>query len=530
MHATSSPIAALGKFDELLQRVLTRHAARIPAVLGYSPANLAARLAQRFAQLYQSEFIVAYCRTARHQPSACEGLPQSQRVALGDVRVSLSDGAVTLSAGLALRLLFDFLARWCYTLLTLLASIRVRPDRGSATLVYGVGLSDIFRGGDDKEFLAYCDSGPITPLQEARLLIVQALTTVGRTTDLRAIYARSPLHALCRHGGLNPVDATKLAIRHFVMLFHLARLCAVVPPFLLAARDFAEEVPASFLDRAGSIEAVVLTNSNYSSQPLWMWAHDERKFRVHMVWYSQNVRPLLRRSDPRFSVNPINRLIRADIMWVWTPTFAGYLAAIGIRAEMRCVGPVIWTLPPHNSPEPRDSPVIALFDVTPLTETKAVELGLVDNYYSLRTTQKFLQDIVEAARLAAGELGRHPQIALKHKRDGETDRDPQYFRFVQELIETNEKIIVVPAHTSLYQMIGNCDVAIAIPCSSPVYVASHLGKPSIYYDPTGELAPDFDAAPELEFVSGPASLAKTMLRALKRGAWGNRNEAGGPCE
>lgn len=532
MHATSSRIAALAKFDRLLARVLTHHAVRIPGVLGYSPTDLAARLTQRFAQLYQSEFIVAYCRTALHQPSAWEGLPHPQRVALGDVRVSLSDGTVTLSAGLALRLLFDFLARWCYTLLNLLASIRVRPDRGSATLVYGVGLSDIFRGGDDKEFLAYCGSGPITPLQAARLLVVQAPARAGRTTSPRAVYARSPLHALCRVTGLSPVDAMKLVGRHFIALFCLTRLCAVVPPFLLAARDFSEEVPATALDQAAAIEAVVLTNSNYSSQPLWMWARSGRRFRVHMVWYSQNIRPLLRKSDPDFPVDPINRLIRADIMWVWMPSFADYLTAIGIRAEMRCVGPILWNLPELQPAEPRNSPVIAVFDVTPTTEAEAIRLGLVDNYYTLATTQKFLQDIIEAVRLAATELGRHPRIALKHKREGKADRDPGYFRFVEELIGTHGNLVVLPAHTSLYEMLSNCDVAIAIPCSSPVYVASHLGKPSIFYDPTGELKPVFDAAPELEFVSGPALLAATVSRILKRGVWANynRNEAGSLCE
>jgi hypothetical protein len=503
----SRGIAAFMAFDDVLRRVAERHSSRLPGLAGYSAADITARVTQRFAQLFSAQFMNA------HADAADAGL-DPEWLDLGGARVAPARGEIALKARQTLVLGFDFVARWGYTLLTLLASIRLRPG-GGATLVHGVGLADIFRDGDDRVFLEYCRRGPIEPLAAARHLIVQATHSAGRATDPRASYARSPLHALARRAGLAPGRALAVAGRLVADLFAVALRFATQPVLLLAARDFADDALAVALDEAGAIEAVVLTTSNHSAQPLWMWARAARRVRVHMAWYSQNIRPLLRRGDPYFPINPVNRLIRADVMWVWNRSFGEYLTGIGVRAEMRAVGPVLWTLRPEREPEPTPRPVIAVFDVVPTSVEEDRRLGFVDSYYTAPNMQRFVEDIVAAAS-AAAVGGRRPLVQLKHKREGRQRRDPAYFHFIERLAAQDADFELLPAQTSVYDMLLRCDVAVSPPCSSPAYAATALGKPSIYHDPTGKLAPALDEAPGLELTSDRSQLEAALARVFRR--------------
>jgi len=500
------PIAALLEFDALLPRVAAFYAAQIPPMQGHPAAELADRLAQRFAQLFQAEFVVAWC---------APGTSDRKQIQMSGLSVEISPGSLHISISLAARLMFEFILRWGYSLLTLALAFRPVTGRRPMTLVHGVGEGDVFRDGSDAEFAAFCDGGAIDPLREAQALIVQ-LAQPRASSGRRIVYARSPLHALCRGAGLGLGDALKLAWRHVAAFVKLLRLASTSPAGLLLARDFADEATASVLNEVGLIEAVVLTNSNYSSQPLWMRARPGRRFQAHMVWYSQNIRPLLRKTDPELQANPVNRMIRSDVMWVWTRAFAEYLSSIGIRAQMHWVGPILWRLPVFGSPAADAPPLVAVFDVSPVTEAEAVNLGLLDNYYSMETARKFLQDIVEAVARAAPPHGPRARIALKHKREGGTNRDLGYFRFVDELAAKHENFTVLPTWTSLYELISGCDLTIAIPYSSPVYVASHLGRESLYYDPTNALRPTFEAAPGLEFASDSSALQAAIVRVIGR--------------
>jgi hypothetical protein len=501
----SGRIAALAEFDALLRRVIACHEPQIPVILEYSPSDLADRLAQRFAQLFLEEFITQYCRAGSES--------DRQKLQLRGLTLDVSNGSCEISVRLAARLLLDFLLRWCYSAIGLILAIRLGTGKRRATLVYGIGVDDIFREGSDKEFAAYCAAGPISPLSDASTLIVQT-AQVRTSCCRRVIYVKSPLHSLCRVVGLGPADAVKLAWLHMAAFARLIRLSVASPAMLLIGRDFAEEATASVLNQSGLIEAIVLTTSNVSSQPLWMRATPVRKFQVHMAWYSQNIRPLVRKSDPELAVYPPNRMIRTDVMWVWTQAFAEYLGGIGIRASMRCVGPILWRLPVPHVSTLGESPLVAVFDVPPVTEAEALRLGELENYYSLDTARKFLQDIVNAAELASMASGQRVRIALKPKRNVTIRRDQRYVRFVEELMATHPNFVRLPAQTSLYELIADSALAISIPFSSPAYIAGHLGRPALFYDPTDGLRPSFEPAQGLAFASTPEALASAISQAV----------------
>ena len=58
----------------------------------------------------------------------------------------------------------------------------------------------------------------------------------------------------------------------------------------------------------------------------------------------------------------------------------------------------------------------------------------------------------------------------------------------------------------LFEFIDNCDLVVAVPYSSPVYIAQARNKPSIFYDPTGDLIPTYEEHPAITFASGEKEL------------------------
>lgn len=497
--------AALQELDVALGRVAAWYGARLPGVLGYRPVDLAHRLTQRFAQLRQSRY--ALLRSAPGAPADCPA-----RLDLGGYSIAAADGSIRIAAGTALSLLFEFALRWCYTAFAILGALAARSRGERVTLAYGIGQADLGRGGDDAVFMDYCAKGPIEPLREGDRLVLQVLAAPKRSAGWRTVYARYPLHAYLRLSGLPLPGMFRLMARHVATLSSALLLFLRQPAALLLARDLAEDAPARHLDEAGAICAVVFTNSNYTSQPLWMWAPPGRRLRCHMVWYSKNVRPFLTGDDPDFPVHPARRLIRADTMWIWMAPFGDYLRSIGLRSEMRVVGPILWYLP---GAAPRIAPAeaqVAIFDIEAVTAEAIRNLELLDSYYTHEVLGVFLTDVVEAADRAAARLGKPIRVVLKHKRRRLPVNDARYFDLVDALAARYPQLALVPPETSVYDVVAQSQLVIGAPFTSPVYVASHMGKASLYYDPTGKLRPTFDPAPGLAFAASRAQLDAALDR------------------
>jgi hypothetical protein len=66
----------------------------------------------------------------------------------------------------------------------------------------------------------------------------------------------------------------------------------------------------------------------------------------------------------------------------------------------------------------------------------------------------------------------------------------------------------------MYAMLANSDLSIIVPWSSPAYVASHLGRRAVFFDPTMELLPTFESASLVMFASGRTELLNIALQAV----------------
>jgi polysaccharide biosynthesis PFTS motif protein len=198
-------------------------------------------------------------------------------------------------------------------------------------------------------------------------------------------YAKYPLRDLLYSSQI-PFKSRLAALLSHLMLAPRVLLDTVrAPVATIAAPDCAYAALTKHLDRCGLIENIVITNSLYMSQPLWMCALPDRRFRAHMVWYSQNTVPVVYATDNERSNIPNYRHMRLDEHWVWTEQYAKQLRDLGSDATLHTVGPILWYLPEAGSHK-GTVPTVVVFDVSPVTEGFARQIGLVKNYYAASIT------------------------------------------------------------------------------------------------------------------------------------------------
>jgi hypothetical protein len=504
------PAKAYLAFDALLDRVRPHIASASRSLCGYSREAVERRLVQRVVELSATPYIdvasVAHGQSGK-LPSA------DQRLLLGGVRICRGHVGVTPLTWL--RGAIDFCGQWMRALLALVQPFGMYSgERRSATILLGIGPGDVAPCGSDARFAAFCQSGPLNPLSGASHTVVQYAGSLTSTCPDRISYARHPLLAVMRSNPPRGLDRLRAVGLHLRVAVVFLMACISRPLTCLLVRDMAMHAVAADLNRRGALQSVVLTNSLFQSQALWMRALPERQFLTHMAWYSQNTRPFVFRRDGVRADLPHYRHVDVDVHWVWTEGYADFLRGLGTRAEVRVVGPVLWYLPESSEAETSGLRV-AIFDVTPVREAFARKIGLPRNYYATANMIEFLERATLAAERVAERLGHAIDVVLKHKRGYGDVHDPRYIKYVDEL-EAIGRIRLVPPDTNLYSLIGSSSAIVVIPYSSPAYVASELGVSAIYFDATAVIQDTHEPAPFVDFAAGESSLFEKLCAALRK--------------
>ena len=484
-------------------------------VLGYRRNSLARRLVQRFVEIGLVPF-VRVCAQLAECGNPLVLVPRAVR--FSDFTVEMSSGKVSLRPWCVVRCMAEFVLHWLHVVgIATLAFLSRGERKGAATLLFGVGSESLTFGSDDARFVDFCQNGPVAPLSEATRVVVQTASKIRSVQYNCFEYARFPLFALLQGNVQGLINFLRFMLEHLraagAYVFAVVRL----PLVSLLGRDFAYHAVVTYLNRKGLIEAVVITNSNYSSQPLWMSDLPGRRFFTHMVWYSQNTVPLVYADEP-IKVNiPNYRHMRIDVSWVWTDAYAAYLRALSIPGAIHVVGPILWYLPPVSAvpKDASDDIMFTLFDVTPVRDAVAESIGLFGNYYSAQNMAQFVEETLSVCRELESRTGRRVRLSLKHKRSYSTRlHDPRYMELISRLSASGGGIELIPFVTNMYSLLAKSDLAIVVPYSSPAYVASSSGAHAVYFDPTKTLLPTFQPAPLVAFASGRAELLRVAWDAV----------------
>ena len=510
------PVAYAADAHRLLREIAGRAGARFrardPHWLGYGPEALARRLTQKLLAEIGVPFRRLFKR--RHEAGATETLVAGRFDAESFV-VDGRSGEVAITARALLKWTGVFLAYWSYVLAVAVMSLRMRkPVAVPGTLVHGVGHESLERLGDDASFIDFARNGPVTILNEARVLFAQAVQPVNATDAATVRYARYPLLALLRHRGLSPGELLaflglhlRAAGAYFIAITGLGAAS-------ILARDFAFDAAATVLNRSHAIAGLVLTGSNFTEQMLWMSDLPGRRYPTHMVFYSVNGNPFAYKADPAYEHNPSLSQIRVDTFWVWTPGQAAVVREWGLATPCNVAGPMLFYRPRANAAVRGGTLQIVVFDITPMEPELIERRGVVNPYYTTPRAKAFIADVLAARDAAARSLGRKVKVVLKPKRKYQRVHSTDYIDFLLGRVRSDGDFELLEPQTDLAQVIAASDLVVTLPYSSPPYIAAPLGVPSIYYDPGDELVPTHEAHPLIGFASTPESLARAVIDAL----------------
>lgn len=469
-------------FQRRLDRIYKKGSINVKGFLGYEPTAIISRIKQRYAALTLFKFTKysadMYRRIGRF-PS------DEEEIILDGISID-ANSTIKIFPKRFIIFIFEFLAHWFVNLFTIVLAFRLRRKYNPVTLLFGVGAESLIVNGSDKRFLVFCELGPITPLANTHHLLIQSRTHITSSQPEKVKFGPHPLLMALLISGLG-ARGWLFALRlHVQVAVSWARAVRMSSCLVLLGRDVAYHAAAYALNQQGSIKDIFMTNSNSSSQPLWFWALPNRRYKTHLVWYSQNSYPITYSGDLKAYTFPQFYYIRADFQWVWTEGFRDYLAGICPRCSYKVVGSIVWHL---ISGEPRvrgNLKSIYVFDVTPINELAEQDFGLIRNFYSEDNVIAFIDDIVTVVKALSIESGVQTEIVLKHKRSHQSIHSLKYLRKIDNLVDLGLIKLIEPS-ANLYDLILSSDLVIAIPYSSPVYIGSELGKKAFWYDPTSTL-------------------------------------------
>ena len=267
-------------------------------------------------------------------------------------------------------------AYFCYVFFILLSSLRLRVRNLPFSLFYGLSPHNIFSGGNDAQFVEFCDDSGIEPLmREGSFLIKSSIETVS--SNQRFIYTKYPLLRLIEINGLTITQLLLTLISHIsYFLFYLFSIVRY-PPSVFLYRDFIDHTLYKILNNSNLIIDLIVTHSNFQYPLLPTWALPGRSFKTHMLWYSHSFYPLTEKDATSTPITGLN-YVRVDKHWIWSDCAREFLSNLIPPSEIEICAPIVWQS--YNSISSKvvtRSFKITLFDVTPFSDSWLTEQGVL---------------------------------------------------------------------------------------------------------------------------------------------------------
>ncbi len=216
-------------------------------------------------------------------------------------------------------------------------------------------------------------------------------------------------------------------------------------------------------------------------RPLWTYEAEAKGSEITMYCYSTNNEPF-RLRDGRAGVLHSWQVMSWPRVLVWDEDQARFIRnASKSKVQPVIVGP-IWfeSSSKENLTIPQGA--IAIFDVQPCRDSVIPSLPLYPTYYTLDLALRFLEDIL----VAASDCGR--STVFKRKRDvNNRIIHPRYITEADKLCKRYNCTVLDPGvHAA--KVVANCAGVVSAPFTSTALIGRNFGVPSIFYDPSAQLA------------------------------------------
>lgn len=243
----------------------------------------------------------------------------------------------------------------------------------------------------------------------------------------------------------------------------------------------------------------LFNNANWIYRPLWTYEAEKLGSQITFYFYSTNCESFKR----------VNGYPKLTFGWqamnwphylVWDDYQSDFVRrAVGEQATISIVGPIWFQSSACEMPKLEKSSV-AVFDVTSHRSSRYCTLGADSEFYVPSVSEKFLKDIADSSQRFGMAM------LWKRKRNIGAITHPHYRNFLDNLSERDDVMLIDPDISALRVIESSCAV-ISMPFTSTAIIAREIGKPSVYYDPTGELQLDDRAAHGIPILSTVEELA-----------------------
>lgn len=234
-------------------------------------------------------------------------------------------------------------------------------------------------------------------------------------------------------------------------------------------------------------------NSNWIYRPLWTYTAEMFNSEILFYFYSTNVERFKSEDNDNRIINSWNIVSWPNYL-VWDEYQVDFVNKISnFPIKTKIVGPIYFVFSEMNKMKVSENS-IAVFDVQPVRSTYYESLGLGQDYYVPEVANKFLADVFETVTLLK------LPILFKRKRNiGKL----AHYKYINEIKRISKEYNFVNIDPSIPAelIISKSKAIISMPFTSTALIGRHLGKPSIYFDPTGLILKDDPAAHGIEVIS-----------------------------
>jgi polysaccharide biosynthesis PFTS motif protein len=258
---------------------------------------------------------------------------------------------------------------------------------------------------------------------------------------------------------------------------------------------------------------IVTTQSQFLRLPYAFYIDAKDRVVTSMLWYSTNSNVIQNRKTQALFDPEHFRFDSIRNHFVWTSEQKLSLLQYNPTANIVVTGSILFR--PRKNVEKSIQNLnrnIVIFDVTPFD-------GLdVQVLYNSEVMTDFIEDLVNT--FSSHSNTNSARVLLKPKREygtklrGGLSHSTQYMGLIDKM-ESLKSLEILKPDVDLYQLVGNADLVVGIPFTSPVVLAKELNVPSFFYVP--ESARDWDIAASqdgVEVINGRNQL-EIFIQGLK---------------
>lgn len=220
-------------------------------------------------------------------------------------------------------------------------------------------------------------------------------------------------------------------------------------------------------------------NSNWIYRPLWTYEVEKKGSVSTLYFYSTNCEGFQIpdvQDQITFGYNAMNWMKYL----VWDAFQKNFIRkCVGGDADLEVAGHIGFQSSDGDFLS-TELPSVAVFDVTPHRNSVYRTLGLGLEYYVPDVVNKFLLDISQVIE------NYEANILWKKKRNVGKSEHPMYRKLTSELA-LKKKFNAVDPDVAAEKLIEGARIVISLPFTSTALIGREMGKPSIYYDPLGQL-------------------------------------------